>query len=418
MQKLKQNKGITLIALIITIIVMLILVGVTINVALNGGLFQKAETAKEGTQKALEEEQLMVAIVSAYDEKTGVVDKTTLQTELSKQGAWQVSGEGPYGVTSPKGNEYTVTKTGKIAQGWVDNGDGSYTKGDTTVKVGETTYTTPQVLEKLGIAPSQGKYNGNWVVIGVEGDKIKLVSEGNVGSDVTLGKTDPNAYEKDAQGNPTTTIKSEIKDYNSDDTIGEFDIAVWSYAHAVETLNNAAKTATGIESARSIKIEDIYDIIGEENVTKGTNHGKMFKYYFNGTTVYSQNKATASDEYDETSAYNTNKDTQVFVKYPDNIEENPVGQIIQIHSGDTDASVELTYNSFEYTLTPEQKAKIGSLTEGSPFHLASFCASPGYGNVRFWSFWMASGIIWTYDFFDSDGYSNNVPAGVRAVIEI
>ena len=45
-----KNKGITLIALIITIIVMLILVGVTINVALNGGLFQKAETAKTQTQ--------------------------------------------------------------------------------------------------------------------------------------------------------------------------------------------------------------------------------------------------------------------------------------------------------------------------------------------------------------------------------
>ncbi|MBQ3145812.1 MAG: hypothetical protein IJB90_04540, partial [Clostridia bacterium] len=54
-----QNKGITLIALIITIIVMLILVGVTINVALNGGLFEKAETAKVQTEKAVEEEQLM-----------------------------------------------------------------------------------------------------------------------------------------------------------------------------------------------------------------------------------------------------------------------------------------------------------------------------------------------------------------------
>ena len=42
MLKLKNKKGITLIALIITIIVMLILVGVTINVALNGGLFETA----------------------------------------------------------------------------------------------------------------------------------------------------------------------------------------------------------------------------------------------------------------------------------------------------------------------------------------------------------------------------------------
>ena len=45
--KNKRNKGITLIALIITIIVMLILVGVTINVAMSGGLFTTAKEAKE-----------------------------------------------------------------------------------------------------------------------------------------------------------------------------------------------------------------------------------------------------------------------------------------------------------------------------------------------------------------------------------
>ena len=40
---MKKEKGITLIALIITIIVMLILVAVTISVALNGGLFNNAK---------------------------------------------------------------------------------------------------------------------------------------------------------------------------------------------------------------------------------------------------------------------------------------------------------------------------------------------------------------------------------------
>ena len=298
-----QNKGITLIALIITIIVMLILVGVTINVALNGGLFEKAETAKVQTEKAVEEEQLMTAIVTAYDAKTGVVDKSTLQTELTKQGNWQISGDGPYGVTSPKGNVYTVTKDGKIAEGWIDNGDGSYTKGDTTVTVGQTTYTNAEVLEKLGIKESEytGTYGSKtgetWTVIGVEGDKIKLVSTKDVASSVKLGPTDDNAYEKDENGNVTTTIKSEIQDYNSDGEVGKYDIAVWSYANAVKKLNDKAKEGTGIESARSIKVEDIYDIIGEEIVKKDSNYGNMWNYYFNGTTVYFKYKETASDEY-------------------------------------------------------------------------------------------------------------------------
>ncbi len=46
----KENKGITLIALIITIIVMLILLGIIVSIALNGGLFKTAKEATEGTK--------------------------------------------------------------------------------------------------------------------------------------------------------------------------------------------------------------------------------------------------------------------------------------------------------------------------------------------------------------------------------
>ena len=49
---MKGQKGITLVALIITIIVMLILVGVSISVALNGGLFTKAGDASRETKQA------------------------------------------------------------------------------------------------------------------------------------------------------------------------------------------------------------------------------------------------------------------------------------------------------------------------------------------------------------------------------
>ena len=55
-QKMKkaEEKGITLIALIITIIVMMILVGVTVNLALNGGLFS---TTKEAVSRTIEEKE-------------------------------------------------------------------------------------------------------------------------------------------------------------------------------------------------------------------------------------------------------------------------------------------------------------------------------------------------------------------------
>lgn len=49
---MKGQKGITLVALVITIIVMLILVGVSVTVAINGGLFEKARTGAQGTNEA------------------------------------------------------------------------------------------------------------------------------------------------------------------------------------------------------------------------------------------------------------------------------------------------------------------------------------------------------------------------------
>ena len=56
-----DHRGITLIALIITIIVMLILVGVTITVALNSGLFGTARKAAYQTEIAEIQEQLEIA---------------------------------------------------------------------------------------------------------------------------------------------------------------------------------------------------------------------------------------------------------------------------------------------------------------------------------------------------------------------
>ena len=81
----KKEKGITLIALIITIIVMLILVGVTINVALNGGLFDKAKTASDQTQRQVSKEELISAMVGAYDNNGNFVKANA---ELPKGAKW------------------------------------------------------------------------------------------------------------------------------------------------------------------------------------------------------------------------------------------------------------------------------------------------------------------------------------------
>ncbi len=68
---MKKQNGITLIALIITIIVMLILVGVTVNVALNGGLFDAAKQAASGMNMAqIREKAEMAKVVLIADTQT------------------------------------------------------------------------------------------------------------------------------------------------------------------------------------------------------------------------------------------------------------------------------------------------------------------------------------------------------------
>lgn len=54
---MKNQKGITLVALVITIIVMLILVTVSVTMAINGGLFNYAKNGTDETGKAVNEEQ-------------------------------------------------------------------------------------------------------------------------------------------------------------------------------------------------------------------------------------------------------------------------------------------------------------------------------------------------------------------------
>lgn len=111
---MKEQRGITLIALIITIIVMLILVGVTVSVALNGGLFDAAKKAASETQLASERETLQAAVVGSVDKDLKVANADTLKGNLPE--GWTVTGEAgrPYIATSPKGNEFRIYENGEI----------------------------------------------------------------------------------------------------------------------------------------------------------------------------------------------------------------------------------------------------------------------------------------------------------------
>ena len=126
MNQIKEKKGITLIALVVTIIVLLILAGVTISLVLGqDGIFSKAEVAAEKTNEGQELDQVRLAVLEART--NSIVDKTDLEDELRTSinkvypGATvEKTGEGEdvsYTITLPNGNQYIVDSNGNVTKG-------------------------------------------------------------------------------------------------------------------------------------------------------------------------------------------------------------------------------------------------------------------------------------------------------------
>ena len=127
--KLKGNKGITLIALIITIIIMLILAGVTINVALNGGLFDTANTAVKDTERDIIYDQIIGAmevknngnfnVKETYDSaKTILVAQGKTVEAVEPTSVTESTAIVNFTVTGKKGTyEYSITET-EIKKGY------------------------------------------------------------------------------------------------------------------------------------------------------------------------------------------------------------------------------------------------------------------------------------------------------------
>lgn len=110
---MKNTKGITLIALIITIIIMLILVTVTISISLNGGLFGYAKKAVKETNEALSEEEMlangMVKIDGVWYKSMDeyLLNPTITETPKVDEGKWDYvhNGDGTITLTQYNGTE-------------------------------------------------------------------------------------------------------------------------------------------------------------------------------------------------------------------------------------------------------------------------------------------------------------------------
>ena len=133
---MRKNKGITLIALIITIIILLILVGVSLNLLIKGDLFGSAEKAVEGTNAKVNEQQTRV------DELMGELDE--VEREIEEQERQQEEAEKQKNLPGTRVTENTkYIRDGKTA--WIPKGfTVSGIKSEQSINKGLVIYDIPE----------------------------------------------------------------------------------------------------------------------------------------------------------------------------------------------------------------------------------------------------------------------------------
>ena len=129
-KQLKGFRGITLIALVITIIVLLILAGVSIAMLTgDNGILTKAQASKVETDKANEKEQIDLAVLNSK-----MNDKNDLSIDKQKLGDALSEIDGLTGLPSDTNYEtsiiFPITVTGKSGTKYEINEDGATIKID------------------------------------------------------------------------------------------------------------------------------------------------------------------------------------------------------------------------------------------------------------------------------------------------
>ena len=263
---MRKNRGITLIALIITIIILLILVGVSVNLLIKGDLFGSAEKAVSGTNAKVNEQQTRV------DELMGELEKVESQNAVHN---WQYtdSTKAKIRCTCARCKAFKDgDSTGRTLSIGQQIGETESKTASTSITSAKSGYDSDQTL-------ALNAEETKWVVFGYEDKDNDGLNE------VLLLTTE----------HPTTN------------TIYFGGAA--TYNNAVEEVNRMCKELYGTD-ARGMTIEDVNRVLGYEPA------GGM--YYLNDTYNTTGNLTTKlKDLGDMWTAIKNNNDTNYSGKYYD-----------------------------------------------------------------------------------------------------
>ena len=286
MQKLKAQKGITLIALIITIIVMLILVGVTVTVALNGGLFSTAQKSTGDTEAERDKELALsngrIKVNGVwYDSIEDYRDKKP--SENQSEGT---TGEEPE-VVLPEGWSIAETKP----EAWSENVT-AITDGTNTIPLPKgfeiSTETTEDEISE-GLVIKEGLNEFVWIPVADSATYTENSFEPITATDsVTTYEYDSYQEIQYYYGNTLGDMNSEedfnkIFTYTTDKTNVETSIQIYGgfYVGRYETTIDG--TTVGVQQGKKV-------LTSATLLKEGTNETSSDEYHYRWWGIYKAQK--------------------------------------------------------------------------------------------------------------------------------
>ena len=255
MNKLKSKKGITLVALVVTIVVLLILAGVSINAVLgDNGIIKKANQAASVTKEAEVKEAINRTILEFYLTNDYETLEDFLKAKVTEGKIDSVTKNADGTLTVKKG-EYSVTVENKTNSSGGSSSGGS-TGGETQtpeITIGEAKVVANSDGTGSAITDANSVYLGNTLYI--------TFSHSITGGTTTVDKTIP--YAVTANGTYTFTVTGTVngKSYtkNVSVTVNQFkDVYELTYSDGIVYMPEGFKIAKGSASTvqGGVVIED------------------------------------------------------------------------------------------------------------------------------------------------------------------
>ena len=271
----KSVKGITLVALVITIVILLILAGISIQAISNTGLFANAKRAKDESMKGQLQEEISLAIQSIQTEEIYKGKSVTLETlaggqleEALTDITAELDGDEINGEY--KNYEYTIDSNLKVTV----NGEVSGAKITGTAEVQTTSYvfegTTVDV--KVTANVTEGTITG---IVAPEGAILKTDTS-TTEKVYTVSKSGTYIFKVTTDGGKTKNIKAKVNNILSAPQI-RIDNVTWnSFRINVENdYPEGAITEYRYSVGGTVKqqgtTDKSYTVIGLAEVTKYSN---------------------------------------------------------------------------------------------------------------------------------------------------